>query len=238
MLNDDDAVAIPLTNHHARALRSILFLYAKLNSGISYVQGMNEIVGPIYYVFATDTNDDFSKHAEPDAFFCFTNLMGEIKDSFVKNLDQSKVGIRQKMTHLNNILRQKDFELWESLEKKQLSPEFYTFRWLTLLLSQEFELPDVLRLWDSLFSDEDRFEYLLYVCLAMIINIKPILMESDFAESLKILQTYPPTNIYNILELANQISSPSYGCIPTGDSEVDYSQYLRKAQSLISDFIG
>jgi len=237
---DNEAVAIPLTNHHARALRSILFLYSKLNSGISYVQGMNEIVGPIYYVFATDPNQEFAAHAEPDAFFCFVNLMGEIKDSFVKTLDHSKVGIRQKMRDLNNLLRIKDFEVWENLEKKQLSPEFYTFRWLTLLLSQEFELPDVLRLWDSLFSDEARFQYLLYVCLAMIINIRSQLLSLDFAESLKLLQAYPPTNIHKILELANEISSSSYGCIPNGedDNGYDYSKYLKKAQDMIAELIG
>ena len=39
---------------HWEVVERILFLYAKLNPGQGYVQGMNEIVGPIYYVFATD----------------------------------------------------------------------------------------------------------------------------------------------------------------------------------------
>jgi len=148
-------------------------------------------------------------------FFCFTNLMGEIKDSFVKTLDHSKVGIRQKILDLNNILRVKDFELWEDLENKQLSPEFYSFRWLTLLLSQEFELPDVLRLWDSLLSDQFRFEYLLYVCVALLVDIREQLLLGDFAESLKILQTYPPTDMIHILDLANEIADPGYALIPS-----------------------
>jgi hypothetical protein len=57
-----------------------------------------------------------------------------------------------------------------------LAPQFYSFRWITLLLSQEFELPDgtrviqctvmmfvrtVMRLWDSLFADAHRFSYLV-----------------------------------------------------------------------------
>ena len=37
---------------HWEVVQRILFLYAKLNPGQSYVQGMNEIIGPIYYVFA------------------------------------------------------------------------------------------------------------------------------------------------------------------------------------------
>jgi hypothetical protein len=54
---------------------------------------------------------------------------------------------------------------------KKLNPQFYVFRWITLLLSQEFKLPDVLRLWDTLFSDPDRFQFLLYVCVAMLMYL-------------------------------------------------------------------
>jgi hypothetical protein len=34
-----------------------------------------------------------SEHAEADAFFCFTNLMAEIRDNFIKSLDDSEHGI-------------------------------------------------------------------------------------------------------------------------------------------------
>lgn len=44
---------------HWEVVERILFIYAKLNPGIAYVQGMNEIVGPIYYTFATDPNDEW-----------------------------------------------------------------------------------------------------------------------------------------------------------------------------------
>ena len=39
---------------HWEVVERVLFLYAKLNPGQSYVQGMNEIIGPIYYTFASD----------------------------------------------------------------------------------------------------------------------------------------------------------------------------------------
>ncbi len=41
---------------HWEVVERILFVFSKLNSGQSYVQGMNEIIGPIYYTFATDPN--------------------------------------------------------------------------------------------------------------------------------------------------------------------------------------
>ena len=39
---------------HWEVVERILFLYAKLNPGQGYVQGMNEIIGPIYFLFASD----------------------------------------------------------------------------------------------------------------------------------------------------------------------------------------
>ena len=39
-------------------------------------------------------DNEWSEHAEADAFFCFTSIMGEIRDFFCKSLDASSVGIR------------------------------------------------------------------------------------------------------------------------------------------------
>jgi len=39
---------------HWEIVQRILFIFAKLNPGNSYVQGMNEICGPIYFTFAND----------------------------------------------------------------------------------------------------------------------------------------------------------------------------------------
>jgi hypothetical protein len=35
---------------HWEAIERILFIYAKLNPAIGYVQGMNELIAPLYYV--------------------------------------------------------------------------------------------------------------------------------------------------------------------------------------------
>lgn len=41
-------------DYHWEVLERLLFLYAKLNPGVGYVQGMNEILAPLYWVFAND----------------------------------------------------------------------------------------------------------------------------------------------------------------------------------------
>ena len=32
----------------------VLFIFAKLNPGLTYVQGMNELLAPLYHLFRTD----------------------------------------------------------------------------------------------------------------------------------------------------------------------------------------
>lgn len=44
---------------HWEVVERILFLYAKLNPGIGYIQGMNEIIGPIYFIMASDPSLEF-----------------------------------------------------------------------------------------------------------------------------------------------------------------------------------
>ena len=54
---------------------------------------MNEILGPMYYCMASNPDASWAAHAEADAFFCFTMLMSEIRDVFIKTLDDSAMGI-------------------------------------------------------------------------------------------------------------------------------------------------
>ncbi|KAJ8919824.1 hypothetical protein NQ315_006353 [Exocentrus adspersus] len=82
--NEDYAPMAEGKEAHWEVVERILFLYAKLNPGQGYVQGMNEIIGPIYYAFACDPDITFRENAESDCFFCFTNLMSEIRDFFHK----------------------------------------------------------------------------------------------------------------------------------------------------------
>lgn len=58
-----------VSEKHFDVLSRILYIYAKINPGIRYVQGMNEIIAPIYYVFKNDkTNEFFQKTVESDCF--------------------------------------------------------------------------------------------------------------------------------------------------------------------------
>jgi hypothetical protein len=52
------------------ALRNILIVFAKLNPGIRYVQGMNEILAPLFYVFKNDPDEEMEVSACHCFLFC------------------------------------------------------------------------------------------------------------------------------------------------------------------------
>ena len=45
-------------------------------------------------------------------------------------------------------------------------------RWLRMLFTREFSLPDAMIIWDGLFSTEQPFELVPWVCVAMLIRIR------------------------------------------------------------------
>ncbi|CAI9271370.1 unnamed protein product [Lactuca saligna] len=165
-------------------------------SGIRYVQGMNELLAPLFYVFRNDPNEDSLVNAEADTFFCFVELISGFRDNFCQQLDNSIVGIRSTISRLSQLLKQHDEELWRHLEvTTKVNPQFYAFRWITLLLTQEFNFSDSLHIWDALLSDpEGPQETLLRVCCAMLILVRRRLLAGDFTANLKLLQSYPSTN--------------------------------------------
>ena len=66
-----------------------------------------------------------------------------VRDNFVQSLDDTEWGISSNMQRLYGMVKSKDLTVYQVLERQQLKPEFFAFRWLTLLLSQEFELPGI-----------------------------------------------------------------------------------------------
>ncbi|KAJ4954901.1 hypothetical protein NE237_011684 [Protea cynaroides] len=195
------------------ALKIILIVFAKLNPGIRYVQGMNEVLAPLLYVFRNDPDEENAASTEADTFFCFVELLSGFRDNFCQQLDNSVVGIRSTISKLSRLLKKHDEELWRHLEiTTKVNPQFYAFRWITLLLTQEFNFADSLHIWDTLLSDpEGPPDTLLRVCCAMLILVRKRLLGGDFTANLKLLQNYPPTNISHLLYVADKLRARSVG---------------------------
>jgi len=194
------------------ALERILFIWAKLNDNL-YVQGMNEIVGTLYYVLAMEPTRSSGKkignkrqkhnfwadHAEADTYYLFHAMMTtmEVKDVFLAALDHdSHSGLHARITNIEKLLQKHDPVIFNHLKiKLGLDSSFYAIRWLTTLLSREFRLPDTIRLWDSMLASTHKENFLRFVCATMVMAVRDRLLRGDFGTCLKLLQNYPSGEI-------------------------------------------
>lgn len=154
------------------ALERILFVWSKFNRGVRYVQGMNEIVGTLYYVLSNDWNDEWADHAEADTYWLLNTLLSDMRDVFVPDLDDAETGIQGRIAHMHTLLGRHDPEVKEHLEDCGIDASFYAIRWWTTLLSREFLLPDTIRLWDSMMGSTHKDNFLRYVCVTMVILVR------------------------------------------------------------------
>lgn len=66
--------------------------------------------------------------------------MGELKDVFVEDLDDSESGIKARMKDVSDLLERHDRELHAYMEFNAIDPTFYSLRWITTLLSRYSDL--------------------------------------------------------------------------------------------------
>ncbi|ELQ74822.1 GTPase-activating protein, partial [Trachipleistophora hominis] len=191
---------------HRNALKRILLTFKVTNSSVGYTQGMHMVLIPIYYVFSTSKDIDDVRYAEEDAFFCFFNLMSEIGEHFISEYDYDcTVGIRKKMDSVLELVRRYDAELYAVMERKKISETMFHLRWVSLLLCSEFEIEQVLVLWDKLFADSYRFEMVIYCCAAIIVLMKNAIVESGFDECMGVLQATKKDDVLTVFALADKM---------------------------------
>jgi len=202
-------IASPKT-HYDRICR-ILFLFAKLNFG--YVQGMNEIIAVLYYTLYSGTVD--SCNVEADTFFALTAIMQEHRDIFCQTLDECNSGMLGRLRVLQELIEREDPQVGSHFEKLELTTDFFAVRWITLLLASEFDIESVQVLWDSIFSDlsptghvgNQRNSLLHFLCVAMIIRVRDVLLAGDFTDCMNTLQRYPPFNVRELLIAAVKLKT-------------------------------
>lgn len=191
------------------ALRRILHTCSRVNRGFGYVQGMNELVGHFLFTYAEGKISLLTPEVESDAFFSFQALLTFLGDNFCRSLDFDKdTGVMSTLRTFDGLFSFCDPELHQHVEHAlMVKSEFYAFRWMTLMLTQEFLTPDVLRLWDFLFSfGSNMSTALLYSSVAMLIFAREELLEMEgLGQALPFLQQYPPVDMDALLRVAQEL---------------------------------
>ena len=190
---------------NAQVMNRILYIYSKEHSEVSYIQGMNELLAPFYFCFSNDRNPDSLKYIEHDSYGAFENLMETIKDIFIKKKDNTKTGINERLKNIEYLLEIYDYKLYNHFKKNKIEIQLYGIKWFTLLFTQNFEMPDILRIWDSILSYPDIFDYLNYLMLSPLKIKKEKLIKSDMAGILMEIQNFDQIDIDQFLNEANEI---------------------------------
>lgn len=74
--------------------------------------------------------------------------------------------------------------LWQQLNVLKVDQVYYCFRWLTLLFAQDFHLFETLRLWEAIFSCEDRALYVNCFSVALLSGLKNEIMKGTYGSIL------------------------------------------------------
>jgi hypothetical protein len=107
--------------------------------------------------------------------------MSELKDGFIRDCDNEPLGIKGKCKEIENIIKIVDPEIHQILLSNKVETYYYALRWVMLLMCQDFEMPNCIRLWDTLLADEKRFDFLNYVCVSIVISVRETILTGDFA---------------------------------------------------------
>lgn len=194
----------------------MLLTYNEYNKTLGYVQGMSDLLSPIYAVLQDDAV----------AFWAFVGFMERMERNFLR--DQS--GMRLQLLTLDQLVQLMDPKLYLHLQSADSTNFFFFFRFLLVWYKREFEWDDVLRLWEGLWTDYLSSNFHLFIALAILEKHRDIIMThlQHFDEVLKYsksgLTVWRPLYL-TIFFLVNDLSN-----------EIDLDSTLVRAESLFRRF--
>ncbi|KAK0268209.1 GTPase activating protein [Friedmanniomyces endolithicus] len=161
------------TNVHLEQMKDMLLTYNEYNRDLGYVQGMSDLLAPIYAIEQDDAV----------AFWGFVKFMERMERNFLR--DQS--GMRLQLTTLDQLCQLLDPTLYEHLQKLDSTNFFFFFRMLLVWYKREFSFPDILHLYEGLWTDYLSANFHLFVAMAILEKHRSVILEHlrGFDEVLK-----------------------------------------------------
>ncbi|KAB5563307.1 GTPase-activating protein GYP7 [Coniochaeta sp. 2T2.1] len=158
----DSPFASAGTNVHMEQLKDMLLTYNEYNKDLGYVQGMSDLLAPIYAVLQDDAM----------AFWAFKHFMDRMERNFLR--DQS--GMRSQLLTLDHLVQFMDPKLYAHLQAADSTNFFFFFRMLLVWFKREFGWMDVLRLWEALWTDYLSSGFHLFIALAILEKHREVIM--------------------------------------------------------------
>ncbi|KAH6654957.1 rab-GTPase-TBC domain-containing protein [Truncatella angustata] len=161
------------TNVHMEQMKDMLLTYNEYNKDLGYVQGMSDLLAPIYAVMQDDAL----------AFWGFQHFMERMERNFLR--DQS--GMRNQLLTLDHLVQFMDPKLYLHLQSADSTNFFFFFRMLLVWYKREFQWMDILHLWEVLWTDYLSSSFHLFIALAIMEKHRDVIMThlKHFDEVLK-----------------------------------------------------
>jgi len=207
----------------------ILFTWSKRFPATGYVQGLNDLLTPFVIVFISEQFPEYPIEEfvnlsekqfnsiseekffeiEADTYGCFTLMMNKIQNNYINN----QPGIQKMIYNLKEIVKFVDNDIIIQLNKYEIDFEMFCFRWMNNYLMRELTIKNIIRLWDTYFSEEDAFNnFHLFVCASLLLNFSDTIKELSSNDLSYFLMNLPTkswnlSNIKTLLAKAFQIKT-------------------------------
>ncbi|KAG8771744.1 hypothetical protein FRC12_003438 [Ceratobasidium sp. 428] len=200
-----------------RMLADVLFVYTKTHEGVSYRQGMHELLAPILWALDYDSleakgegdeaemREFVSREYIPaDAWALFSRIMDGAREWYEWREPTPSTGTAIStqtpwVAPINALcakiggeyLRVCDPALYSRMNELGIEPQMYGIKWLRLLFTREFSWRDALVLWDALFAADSSLQLAPWICIAMLMRIRNLLIPAEYTTALTQVLRYP-----------------------------------------------
>lgn len=192
-----------------KTLNNILCVWHCRNPASGYVQGINDIVAPLFVAFLSDKIPGIDpvtfemgagvmdllekekttvQEVAADAYWCLTKIVEPI----IENYTKQQPLVTKSLNKIEEVVKRTDGVLHDHFTRENVMLSQFAFRWLFCLLIREFPLHLAQRLFDTYISDDDGFISLhIFVCAGMLLKWAPKLKKMSFNEIIPFLQNLP-----------------------------------------------
>jgi hypothetical protein len=185
------------TNVHLEQMKDMLLTYNEYNKELGYVQGMSDLLSPIYAVMQDDAVAfwgfvQFMERMVHPHSFSLEDCV-KLTNTQERNFLRDQSGMHKQLLTLDHLVQLMDPKLYEHLQKAESTNFFFFFRQLLVWYKREVEWADCLRLWESLWTDYYSANFHIFFTLAILEKHRDVIMThlTRFDEVLR-YGTYTP----------------------------------------------
>lgn len=198
-----------------RLMERALFLLSYRNPACGYVQGMNDLAipllvalleehekGDIADIHMESVSESTLRAVEADLYWMMSKLLQDLQENYIF----SQPGIQKLNLKLKDIVQRVDPDLSSHLLDEQVELMQISFRWFNCLLTREFNIKGILRVWDTCIAEEEGFSvFLVYLCAVMLTKLSVEMKKLDFQGIMMLMSKLPFTS-YEVADIETLLS--------------------------------